>query len=90
MVGSVVPNGLYLNMLMSHCRETWAGGGWHVWGGWGGIRGQYWTSKENVGAQRQMVDTPPPPRLLGARHTLYAGAHVMGVFDGACSLGGEG
>ncbi len=32
----------------------------------------------------------PLPRLLNERHTLYAGACVMGVVDGDRSLGGWG
>ncbi len=71
MVSSVLRNGLYINTLMSRCRETWAGGRLaHVGGGWLGIRGQYWTFKENVGALRQRV-VKPPRHAFSARVIHY-------------------
>jgi hypothetical protein len=78
MVSSVLRNGLDINTLMPRCRESW----------------EYAAS---IGLLRKMLEckdkgwsSPPPPCLLGTRHTLYAGARVMGIFDGDCSLGGGG
>ncbi len=36
-VSNVLQNGLHINNLIPRCRETWAGDGWHAWGGrgWG-------------------------------------------------------
>jgi hypothetical protein len=48
------------------------------------FKGKCWRAKTNGG------QALPLPRLLGECHTLYAGARMMGVFDGECSLGGEG
>jgi hypothetical protein len=49
-VSSVLRNGLHINTLISRCRETWAGDGWHALGGgaWLGIRGQHWTFKGTI------------------------------------------
>jgi hypothetical protein len=42
MVSSVLHSGLYINTLLSRCKETWAG---DVWRG-GGVAGSPWPVKD--------------------------------------------
>jgi hypothetical protein len=85
-VSSILHSGLYINTLLSRCKETWARDVWRMWGG--GVAGSPWPVKDfkpMPSVQWQKVVSPP--RLLSARQHFHTGMRVMGVFDGDCSRG---
>ncbi len=90
MVSSVLQIGLYINTLLSHCRETWTGGRLaRMGGGCLGTHGQVRTLRKIVGHAMTRV-VPPPATPFGERHTFYAGARVMGASWWQLQPGGRG
>ncbi len=68
-VSSVFQNRLYINTLMSRCRERGQGEGSGVWGGWPGSCNQIGLLRKVFGAQRQRVVKPPP--AMPSRHSSH-------------------